>query len=139
MWTRSFSKTYPGVTASAIWQLWADVNHWPDWDKELEYCQLQGEFVEGKQFILKPKGGPKVKITLSKIITNKQFTDFCKFIGATMYDDHQLEETAEGLRITNTISVTGLLSLIWVKLVAEKVFQSIPQNLDALVALAKLR
>lgn len=137
MWTRSFSKVYPDVTAHAIWQLWANVNQWPSWDKELEYCQMQEEFVEGNQFILKPIDGPKVKITLSKVIVNQQFTDFCKFIGAVMYDDHQLEETSDGLRITNTISVTGILSSLWIKLVAEKVFRSIPNNLDSLVALAK--
>lgn len=139
MWMQSFSKIYPDVTAAAVWKLWADVNHWPSWDKELEYCQMQGAFIEGKQFILKPKGGPKVKITLSKVIINQQFTDFCKFPGAVMYDDHQLEETPEGLHITNIISVTGLMSWLWVKLVAKKVFESIPPNLDSLVALARSR
>jgi len=54
-----------------------------------------------------------------------------------MYDIHELEDTPEGLRIINTISVTGLLSFLWVKLVAKKVAASIPKQMDALVNLAK--
>jgi len=137
MWTKSYSKVYKDLNKEDVWRVWADVNNWPKWDKELEYCMMEGTFSQGNQFILKPIGGPKVKITLSEVIPNEKFTDFCRFPGATMYDIHELEETPEGLRILNTISVTGLLSFLWVKLVAKKVAASIPQQMDALVSLAK--
>ena len=100
---------------------------------------MEGEFTQGTQFTLKPNGGPKIKIILSKVITNKQFTDYCKFFGATMYDDHQLEETPQGLQIKNIISVKGPLSFIWVKLVAKNVANSVPKQMDELVGLARLQ
>jgi len=137
MWVKSYSKVYPGVKKEAIWHLWSDVKHWPTWDKELEYCQIDAAFVEGTQFVLKPIGGPKVKLTLSEVVPNKKFTDYCRFLGATMYDAHELEETPDGLRITNTITVTGLLGFLWVKLVASKVANTAPIPLDALVSLAR--
>lgn len=136
MWVKSYSKIYQGVKKEDIWRLWTDVTNWPKWDKELEYCKFEGSFIEGNRFILKPTKGPKVKITLSEVIPNKKFTDYTKFPGAIMYDDHELEEVPEGLRITNTITVKGFLSFIWSKLVAKNVADSIPANIDALVELA---
>ena len=139
MWIKSYSKIYQGVKKEDIWRIWSDVNSWPKWDKELEYCKMENMFTEGNQFILKPKGGPKVKITLCEVKPNEKFTDYCKFFGAIMYDAHELEEMQEGLRITNTITVTGPFSFIWVNLVAKKVANSIPTHMDALVDLATLR
>lgn len=138
MWIKSYSKTYPDLTREDVWRIWTDVNNWPKWDKELEYCEMKEAFKQGSQFILKPIGGPKVKIILSEVKVNEKFTDYCNFFGARMYDDHQLQETPEGLRITNTISVTGLLSFIWVHLVAKNVANSVPNQMDALVNMARL-
>lgn len=137
MWVKSYSKVYPDVKKEDIWELWADVNNWPKWDKELEYCKLEKPFITGSQFILKPLGGPKVRITLSEVIINQKFTDYCKFFGATMYDAHELKETPEGLCIRNTISVIGPLRFIWVNLIAKNVAKSVSKHMDTLVDLAR--
>lgn len=133
MWVKSYSKVYQNIKKEDIWRAWADVNNWPLWDKELEYCKMDGDFTEGRQFILKPINGPKVKITLSEVVVNKKFTDYCQFPGAIMYDAHELEETNNGLRITNTITVTGFLGFIWAHLVAKNVANSVPEQMDALI------
>ncbi len=133
MWTKKYTKIYKDINKTQIWRHWADVNNWPKWDDELEYCRLQGPFAAGSQFILKPVGGPKVTITLSHVVENERFTDYCQFLGAQMVDDHLLEETDEGLRFTSTITVTGPLSFLWVWLVAKKVANSLPKNFDQLV------
>lgn len=137
MWIKSYSKTYQNIKKEDIWRLWSDVNNWPKWDKELEYCKMEGTFTKGNQFILKPLQGPKVKITLSEIVPYKKFTDYTKFPGAIMYDTHELEETSAGLVIKSTITVKGFLSFIWVKLVAKNVAASVPKQIDALVELAR--
>lgn len=137
MWVKSYSKVYQNIKKEDVWHAWTDVNNWPQWDRELEYCKMDGDFTEGRQFILKPINGPKVKITLSEVITNKKFTDYCKFPGAIMYDSHELEDTDNGLRITNTITVTGFLGFIWTYLVAKNVANSVPRHMDALVNLAR--
>lgn len=82
-------------------------------------------------------GGPKVTLTLSEVVPQQKFTDYCQFFGARMYDAHELEETPEGLRIINTITVKGPLSFIWVHLVAKKVAASIPAQTEALVNFAR--
>lgn len=54
-----------------------------------------------------------------------------------MYDTHELEETPDGLRLINTLVVTGPLKFLWVKLVAQNVADSVPKEMEALVDLAK--
>ena len=50
-----------------------------------------------------------------------------------MYDTHALQETADGLIITNTLVVTGPLKWLWVKLVAQHVANTVPNEMDALI------
>lgn len=133
MWIKSFSKEYRNVKKEMIWRAWIDVNNWPKWDTELKYCDLKDEFSEGSQFILKPKRGPKVRLWLSEVVPNVKFTDYCKFFGAMMYDEHVLEETPEGVKITNTITVKGPFTFLWTKLVAKDVAKAIPNQTDNLV------
>ena len=133
MFQKSFSKTYRNVDLSLIWQAWADVSNWPKWDKGLDYCEIKDEFRVGTRFILKPKDGQKVKITLHEVIENDKFTDTCQFVGAIMFDEHVLEETENGVKITNSIIVKGLLAFLWRHLVAKNVAKSMPAQTDNLV------
>src|ERR1700712_177015 len=109
MWTRTYSVTTKEVTKEQMWKLYADVNNWHAWDTGIDYAKLEGEFKKGNNFLLKPKGGPKVKIKLLEVVKNQRFFDLTNFPLAKMYDDHLLEETPDGLKITGIISVTGLL------------------------------
>lgn len=60
---------------------------------------------------------------------NHGFLDVTNFPLAKMYDNHTFEETPEGLKITNTISVKGLLAFLWVKLVAQNIVNALPADL----------
>lgn len=137
MWIRTYSKTFKGLSKDVIWKLWTDVNKWPTWHGDLESCKMEGPFVVGNHFMLKPKGIKPFKITLTEVEEGRRFTDCTPFFGAKMYDTHEVEEIAEGLRLTNRLVVTGPLKFVWVKLVAQNVADSVPQEMDALVKLAR--
>lgn len=139
MWTRSYSKIYQGVKASDIWKIWADVNNWPTWHGDLDYCKMEGKFEVGNHFLLKPNGVSAVKIILTEIDEGKSFTDCTRFFGAEMYDTHGMEERPEGLIISHKMVVTGPLKWLWIKLVAQNVFNDVPTEMDALVALARAK
>ena len=98
---------------------------------------MDGTFIVGNHFMLKPKGVPAVKITLVEIDEGRKFTDCTKFVGAKMYDTHAMEEASDGLRLTNTLIVTGPLKFLWIKLVAQNVANTVPEEMDALVKLAR--
>lgn len=139
MWIRTYSKVYQGIRKEDIWHLWTDVNNWSAWHGDLDYCKMEEPFSVGNHFMLKPKGAPAVKIDLVEIVEGHKFTDCTKFFGAKMVDTHAMEETKEGLRLTNTLVVTGLLKFLWVRLVARHVADTVPQEMDALVNLARDR
>lgn len=137
MWTRTYSITTKEITKEQIWKLFADVNNWHFWDEGTEYAKINGKFEQGNFFVLKPKGGPEVKVTLLKTIENKMFLDVTKFPLAKMYDEHLFEETSDGLKITNTITVKGFLSFLWVKLVAKNIVNSLPKDVENQIESAK--
>ena len=137
MWTKFHSKNYSGITKERIWAIWTDVNNWPSWHGDLDYCKLEGSFAVGNHFMLKPKGAPAVKITFTNIIPNQEFTDCTHFFGAKMYDTHKMEETKDGLLLSNKMVVTGPLKWLWIMLVAKKVADSVPEEMDSLVKLAR--
>jgi hypothetical protein len=130
MWTKSYSIVTKEVTKEQMWKLFADVNNWHTWDKGIEFAKIEGKFEKGNHFMLRPKGGPNVKVELLETIVNKNFLDVTKFPFAKMYDNHTFEETKDGLNITNTISVKGLLGFLWVKIVAKKIADALPTDMQ---------
>ena len=63
-------------------------------------------------------------------VKDKSFLDVTKFPLAKMFDNHTFEETPQGLKITNTISVTGVLGFLWRKIVAQKIVDSLPNDMQ---------
>lgn len=139
MWRKTYSKTFSGIKREDIWHIWTDVNSWPTWHGDLDYCKLDGDFVIGNYFMLKPKGVSPVKIVLTTIQEGHHFTDYTSFFGAKMYDTHEMEDTTEGLKLTNTLVVTGPLKWLWIKLVAKNVADTVPEEMESLVKLARGR
>jgi hypothetical protein len=137
MWSKSSSKLYAGVSMESVWRLWSDVNDWSSWHDDLDHVKMSGEFAVGNHFLLKPKGAPEFKIRIVDMEPGRKFTDCTTFFGAKMYDTHELEETESGLRLTNTLRLTGPLAFLWRKLVAENVAGTVPQENDALIARAR--
>ncbi|CAC9975348.1 SRPBCC family protein [Flavobacterium panici] len=130
MWSKSHSIITKDVTKEQMWNLFADVNNWHTWDTGIEYAKLEGNFEKGNHFLLRPNGGPNVKVELLEVLENKRFLDVTNFPLAKMYDEHVFEETPNGLKITNTISVKGLLGFLWVKLVAKKIVDNLPADVQ---------
>jgi len=129
MWTKRHSVITKEVTKEQMWKLFANVNNWHTWDQGIEFAKLDGKFEKGNFFTLRPKGGPNVKVELLETIENKMFLDVTKFPLAKMYDQHTFEETSQGLKITNTITVKGILGILWRKIVAQKIVDALPVDM----------
>lgn len=138
MWTKSHSIVTKEVTKEQMWKLHADVNNWSVWDQSVAFAKLEGKFEKGNYFMFQPKGGPTLKIAITEAIENKQFTDCTTFPLAKMYGDHTFEETPEGLKITTTMKVEGLLGFIWRKLVAQKIVDALPADMQHQIETARL-
>jgi hypothetical protein len=136
MWSKTHSIVTSEATKEQMWKLFEDVNNWHTWDEGIEYAKIDGEFQKGNFFILKPKKGPKIKIQLVEAVKNKKFVDLTRFPLAKMYGEHVFEETPKGLKITTTMSVEGMLSSLWVKLVARDIANALPVEMEQQVKFA---
>ena len=130
MWTKSHTIVTKEVTKEQMWKLFANVNDWHTWDQGIEFAKLEGKFEKGNSFLLRPKGGPNVKVTLLETVKDKSFLDVTSFPLAKMYDEHIFEEMVEGLKITNTITVKGLLGFLWIKIIAQKIADALPADMQ---------
>ena len=133
MWSKTYSKKVTGLRLEHIWAIWADINNWHEWHDDIEYAKLSGEFAKGNKFILKPKKGPKVNIELIEVTPYTKFVDLTRFPLAKMYGIHEFIQNGDEIEIRTTMKVEGILSLIWRKLVAEKVAASEEQQTNSLI------
>ena len=129
--------TVQNLAKSQIWKVWEDINRWHLWDTDIEYARMTQPFQSGSSFVLKPKGGPKVKITLAQVELGTSFTDMASFPLATMYSIHTLRETSGGLEIAHTVRVEGALGFLWWKLVAGKVAAGMEEQTNRMVQRAR--
>ena len=129
MWIKTHTIVTKAASKEQMWKLFSDVNNWKNWDSGIDFAQLEGNFEAGNYFILKPKGGPKIKIELVETIKNKTFTDLTRFPLAKMWGVHLFEECSDGLKISTTMKIKGPLAFLWRKLVAEKIVNGLPEEM----------
>ncbi|GAB6012979.1 SRPBCC family protein [Viscerimonas tarda] len=129
MWTKSHSIVTKEVTKEQMWKLWSDVNNWATWDKTIESASLEGKFEAGNVYYFQPKGDSKIKMKIYKTVENQEFTDLAIFPLAKMYGKHTFEEMPEGLKVTTTMTVVGILGFLWRKLVAQKIVNDLPADM----------
>lgn len=96
-WEKTHTVKTQNLSKGLLWKVWQDVNNWHTWDTDIEYARLEQPFAVGNTFLLKPKGGPKVKIKLLKVESHRSFTDLTSFPLAKMYGIHEMRETKDGL------------------------------------------
>lgn len=134
MWYKTYSKKISNIKIAEIWSVWADVNQWGIWQDDLDYAKLSGKFAAGSKFTLKPKGVPEVTIELIKVEENKCFIDLTRFPFAKMYGEHQFIQINDNeVEIRTTVRVTGLLGFIWRKIVAQKIVDDEPKQIQNLI------
>jgi uncharacterized protein YndB with AHSA1/START domain len=137
MWRKSYSKTVKGLQAEQVWKVWTDINQWHSWQGDIDYAKLEGDFKVGNSFLLKPKGGPKVRIELIRVEPNKVFTDLTRFPLARMYGSHEFIHHGDELEIKTTMSIEGGLAWLWRKIVAEDVANGMSEQTERLIEKAR--
>lgn len=136
MWTKTHSIVTTEATKEQMWNLFTDINNWHVWNNEIEFAKLEGKFEAGNHYLIQPKNGRIVKVKLLEVVENKHCLEFGEFPLAKMYYDHILEETPNGLKITSTITMKGLLSFLWVQLVVKNIAASMPDHVQAQIKVA---
>lgn len=116
---------------------WADMATWPVWNTDTEWVRLDGPFATGSTGQLKPKGGPKVRFTVSEL-TDRSFVDVSRLVGARLTFEHAIDSTpAGGSAVRVAISISGPLARVWNAILGKGLRSSVQADLDRLVATAE--
>ncbi|MEV5576715.1 SRPBCC family protein [Spirillospora sp. NPDC052269] len=95
---------------ATVWATAIDVDTWPDWDPHEEAARLNGPFTEGGTGWSKPRGGPATTWTITDVVPLGLWASECDLPGGKITGVNTFEETAEGVRCTKTVRVTGPLT-----------------------------
>jgi hypothetical protein len=119
-----------------IWQLWADVENWHEWDNSVEFSNIDGKFENGARRVLKTAGGPKSKFCLENVVVEKSFTSRTKLPLCTMDFVHELVND-DGLKIKHCIKIYGPLTFVFQNIIGKNAAKNLPTAVKKLVDLAE--
>ncbi|MBQ1444930.1 MAG: SRPBCC family protein [Renibacterium sp.] len=124
---------YSKAPAHAFYARWIDHESWPEWDTGSEWVRLDGPVAEGSKGKLKPKGGPASAFTIGTLVPDREYTDICRFPGATMHFQHLAEATPTGTELTVKVSFEGPLAWLWANTVGKGIAKDAKPALDRLI------
>ena len=136
MWTNEFlmeTKT----PSERIWQLWADVENWKQWDDSVEHSTLDGKFENGTWGILKAIHAPKSTFRLENVVVNKSFTCRSTLPLCTMDFIHELIKENDGLKVKHCIRIYGPLTFLFKRIIGKNAAKGLPAAVKKLVDMAQ--
>jgi hypothetical protein len=123
---------------SALFARWADMTTWPEWNSDTEWVRLDGPFAQGSTGVLKPKGGPKVKFVIERLVPDREFVDVSTLFGARLTFAHHVTARPEGgSTIDVEITMSGPLGRLWTKILGKGLRASVQSDLEGLAAAAE--
>jgi DNA-binding MarR family transcriptional regulator len=74
MWATEHS-VETSAALEEIWQLWADVADWPDWNGDIERIELIGPFAAGSRILMTPIGEEPIELRIAEAVEPERFVD----------------------------------------------------------------
>jgi hypothetical protein len=127
VWSTSSTFDAAGVTAAEVWsRAYADASAWPAWNDALVSAALDEPFVVGSRARVRFRTGLRLRFALVEVKPERVFTDESRLPGARMGHRHELEPTADGVRLTNTIYIDGPLARLWAPILGPQAKRGLP-------------
>jgi len=135
MWQANFQTT-TDVPAENLYRAITDFNAWNKWDEGIEHTQLIGEAKTGSVVMLKPKGGPVVKLTIEKMWPF-EVIDVAHLPFAKMRTVHKYVRVGDTTHIHMELQIWGPLGFVWRKIIGENQIKDAPEQTNALIKYAR--
>jgi hypothetical protein len=119
----------------AFFARWVDHDTWPQWSPDSEWVRLDGPVAAGTNGVLKPKGGPKTRFTITALLPDREYTDTSHFPGAKLVFQHLAERHGERTELTVRVTLEGPLRRLWARILGDGFRTSVPADLARLVEL----
>ncbi|MBA3783891.1 SRPBCC family protein [Nocardioides sp. InS609-2] len=123
----------------AYFERWVDHDSWPAWSPDTEWVRVEGPVRTGATGRLKPKGGPRVRFTISACEPGREYTDTTRLPGATLVFQHTAEATASGTELGVRVTLDGPLRHVWALVMRSGFEKSAQDDLDRLIRLVEER
>jgi len=107
MWTHE-DNIETSAPAERVWDLFANVERWKEWNAGIESIELHGPFAEGTTFTMRPPGQGALTSTLIEVRPNESFTDETVVDETRVLVSHRLVELPSGnTNIIYSTQITG--------------------------------
>ena len=136
MWAHEFSQD-TDLCPNDLWYPLTDIANWPSIDRQIEQIEIDGNAEVGKRFRLKPRGGPKLKLQVTRLEPPHTYADVCNLPLASMTTTHELRPTALGTQVHVRIEVAGLMSFFWGPFIGKKHASGLKAQTDRLIEFAR--
>lgn len=129
------------ASRDVIWDLWADVPARTEWDKGLEYIELDGPFKAGATGTVKVEGQDPIAYEVVEVVPKERYTDRFESLPWTHTDWHHTIEPNDqgGYDVTWRLEANGPLSLITLPVTKSIFGEEVPTAVDEFVELAESR
>ena len=107
MWTHEQS-IETSASPARVWQLFADVARWKDWNAGIEKIEIHGPFANGTTFTMQPPGQDVITSKLIDVKPNEGFTDETVVDDTRVIVSHRLVTLPSGrTKIIYSTEITG--------------------------------
>jgi hypothetical protein len=130
-WTTRATAVTTG-SPEAVWALWVDVSAWPTWDHEIEFARIHGPFEVGTTGVVKARGGPKARFTLTDVHEGYGFSDQTRLPLATVTFHHRMRREDGALLLEHEVTISGRSTFLFKRIVGAKIARGLPAAVTAL-------
>lgn len=123
-----------------MWDLWANVPERVDWDKGLEYININGPFEEGASGTVKVEGQKPIRYTIVAVDPKNSYTDRFQSLLWTHTDwHHRIEPNSAGCYdVTWELTAQGPLSILLLPVLKRVFGKEVPLAVAEFVKLAEI-
>jgi uncharacterized protein YndB with AHSA1/START domain len=107
MWEYEFAMDSQ-ATVAAVWEIWADVAGWPQWNAGVERIEIDGPFAVGTVFRMTSPGEEEpIEMRLTEVVAGERFTDVMDAGDFVVRTEHRVEAVDGGSRVVYRTEITG--------------------------------
>ena len=128
------------ASAQGVWQIWANVERWPEWNAGVERIELRGAFAVGSTILMTPPGDKTVELRITEAVEPELFVDEADGGDFVVRTTHRVEAVGgDGSRITYRMEITGPAAETVGPEIGPEISGDFPEVLAALAARAEGR
>jgi hypothetical protein len=126
------------ASAEAIWALWADVEHWDEWNRDIEHVELRGPFAIGSEIWMTPVGQETVRLRLAEVSEAELFVDVAAVGDIAVRTAHRIDRLLPGrVRVVYRMEITGPDADTVGPQLGPAISADFPETMEALVRKAR--